>query len=385
MTTTSQPFATPRPHARNTTATPHLRNRSAGSIPYLRARNEIANSHRRDQGKVAMLHAGAKDEALAPRSYVRGKNLPPRPYGQGEALSSGTSTQGEILATGTSTQGEILATGTLTQDKGRGDYSNFSRYDAQGGTTVRYAHAAPDRSVRFTSDPFPSPQPFRHGARSIRRAMPPISPKSTVGIVAMVAALALAVCAIGLALTLANASASVEGEPTTSTPKREWKAGQVPYLYQTDPAWASYAYAGDTVGTSGCGPTCLSMVYVAITGKTDRDPASMSAFSQINGYVADGQTSWLLMSEGAAKLGLSSIEVPADAAALREALASGHPVIASVAPGDFTTTGHFIVIAGVDETGNLDIHDPNSAERSNMTWDIERVLGQCRNLWAFSA
>lgn len=266
----------------------------------------------------------------------------------------------------------------------RDAYRSFSRYDDHGGTTVRYVHAAPDRSVRITCDPFPNPRPFQRTSRTMRRAVTSAAPKSIVGIIAMVAALALVACAIGLALTLANVPANADGEPATSTPKREWRAGNVPYLYQTDAAWSDYQYAGATVGTSGCGPTCLSMAYVALTGKTDRDPASMSAFSQINGYVEDGQTSWLLMSEGASKLGLTSVEVPADEDALRNHLTSGHPVIASVAPGDFTTTGHFIVITGIDEQGNLDIRDPNSAERSGMTWDVDRVLGQCRNLWAFS-
>ena len=56
-----------------------------------------------------------------------------------------------------------------------------------------------------------------------------------------------------------------------------------------------------------------------------------------------------------------------------------------VRPGDFTTTGHFIVLAGIANDGQVIVHDPNSAERSGRTWDLERVLSQCANLWAFSA
>ncbi len=91
------------------------------------------------------------------------------------------------------------------------------------------------------------------------------------------------------------------------------------------------------------------------------------------------------MTDGAAELGLSSEELPADADAVREALRSGRPVICSVRPGDFTTTGHFIVLAGMTEDGEVVVHDPNSAERSARPWDLERVLSQCLNLWAFSA
>lgn len=175
------------------------------------------------------------------------------------------------------------------------------------------------------------------------------------------------------------------GEPATSTPRAEWRAGEVPSLYQTDPQWAAHPYAGGTVEKNGCGPTCLSMVYVALTGRDDLDPAAMADFSERGGYTSDGMTAWALMSEGAAGLGLSSEELPASAAAVREALLAGKPVICSVGPGDFTTTGHFIVLAGVAESGEVVVRDPNSAERSARTWDLERVLGQCLNLWAFSA
>ena len=139
------------------------------------------------------------------------------------------------------------------------------------------------------------------------------------------------------------------------------------------------------MATAGCGPTCMTMVYAGLTGKTDYDPASMAAFSEANGFVDSGMTAWSFMTEGAAMLGLSAEELPADASVLTAALREGRPVIASVLPGDFTTVGHFIVIAGVDEMGNLIVHDPNSPERSSRSWDVQDVLNQCANLWAYSA
>lgn len=175
-----------------------------------------------------------------------------------------------------------------------------------------------------------------------------------------------------------------EGAAAVSTPKSEWNRGTIPHLYQTDSAWASKPYAGTDVLTAGCGPACMTMVYVGLTGKTDYDPASMAAFSETNGFVDSGMTSWSFMTDGAAMLGLSAEELPADANVLVAALREGKPVIASVRPGDFTTVGHFIVIAGVDEAGNLVINDPNSPENSIKSWDAQRVLSQCANLWAYS-
>ena len=199
---------------------------------------------------------------------------------------------------------------------------------------------------------------------------------------------AVGVLAVVLAVGLwfaAAATVSRSEQPTHSTPRADWRAGAVPYLYQTDPQWASHPYAGGTVEKNGCGPTCLSMVYVALTGRNDLDPAAMADFSGRDGYVSNGMTAWALMSDGAAELGLTSEELPASAGAVREALLAGKPVICSVGPGDFTTTGHFIVLSGMTEDGEVVVHDPNSAERSTRPWDLERVLGQCLNLWAFSA
>lgn len=172
---------------------------------------------------------------------------------------------------------------------------------------------------------------------------------------------------------------------SSSTPRSAWRAGEVPALYQTDPQWASHPYAGGTLAENGCGPTCLAMAYIALTGRADYDPAAMADFAEEGGHTVDGMTAWTLMTQGAADLGLSSEELPADAGAVRAALGEGRVVIASVRPGDFTTTGHFIVLAGLTSSGALELRDPNSAERTAEAWDIERVLGQCNNLWALGA
>lgn len=167
-----------------------------------------------------------------------------------------------------------------------------------------------------------------------------------------------------------------------STPRGEWRKGSVPYLYQIDPAWSEQPYAGGTIGENGCGPTCLSMVYVALTGDTSMGPVEMAALSERGGHTVDGMTAWTLMTDGARSLGLESEELPASEDAVADALRSGQFIIASMRPGDFTTTGHFIVLAGLDGDGSVTVRDPNSEERSHESWELARVLGQCANLWA---
>lgn len=172
---------------------------------------------------------------------------------------------------------------------------------------------------------------------------------------------------------------------SNSTPVVEWRRGEVPYLYQTDTAWADTPYAGATIKTHGCGPTALNMVYIALTGKTSLNPEKIAAYAQENGYVDSGATSWVFMSEGAHGLGINSRELSADESAIKAQLNMGHPIICIVGPGDFTTDGHFIVLTKVADDGTIEIRDPNSVERSHKTWDAKRILSQCRNLWVYSS
>ena len=75
-----------------------------------------------------------------------------------------------------------------------------------------------------------------------------------------------------------------------STPSHAWRKGEVPFLYQIDPQWSDEPYAGGNILGNGCGPTCLSMVYVSLTGKTDLDPAAMARFSEQSGFTVDDMT-----------------------------------------------------------------------------------------------
>lgn len=180
-----------------------------------------------------------------------------------------------------------------------------------------------------------------------------------------------------------KAGAAVATTPT-SAPKSEWKRGSVPALYQTDAQWADTRYARDTLGESGCGPTCMAMVYVCLTGRKEMDPVKMAAYSENGGYVDAGATSWTFMDEGARGLGLRPKELSADRSVIKNEVSAGHPVIAIMGPGDFTTSGHFIVICGMDEQGKAIIRDPNSEANTNKAWSLDTIIAQARNFWAYS-
>lgn len=172
----------------------------------------------------------------------------------------------------------------------------------------------------------------------------------------------------------------------SSTPRELWRKGSMPYLYQIDPEWADAEYAGGTFSETGCGPTALSMVYIYLTGNTDLDPVQMAQFSTDNGYATEGEgTSWTLMSEGAAQLGLSGQMIYASTDNLRSALEAGNPLVCVMNPGTFTEIGHFIVIERLGSDGKALVHDSNSVGRSMRTWDLDLICSEAAGAWSFSA
>ena len=53
-------------------------------------------------------------------------------------------------------------------------------------------------------------------------------------------------------------------------------------------------------------------------------------------------------------------------------------------PGDFTSSGHFIVLTGLNDDGTVRVNDSNSRINSKKSWDLDRIMGQIRNLWSYS-
>lgn len=156
----------------------------------------------------------------------------------------------------------------------------------------------------------------------------------------------------------------------------------VPLFLQWDSRWGYEKYGSDVLGITGCGPTCLAMVGYYLTGDDAFTPEKIASFSLLNGYYASGYgSSWTLISEGGGKLGLDVKELPLVESRINENLKAGNPIILAMGKGDFTTTGHYIVLTGIRE-GMYTVNDPNSPENSQKLWSYEQLESQIRNLWA---
>ena len=111
-------------------------------------------------------------------------------------------------------------------------------------------------------------------------------------------------------------------------------------------------------------------------------PDRIIQFSLDNGYCVPGDgTLWTLISEGGIQLGLDVAELPLVESRIYDELEAGNPIICVMGPGDFTTTGHYIVLAGLEE-GLIRVNDPNSIANSQRLWSYEEICDQIRNLWA---
>lgn len=158
----------------------------------------------------------------------------------------------------------------------------------------------------------------------------------------------------------------------------------VPLFLQWDPMWGYEKYGSGCIGETGCGPTCLAMAGYYLTGDESFNPKTMADFAAQNGYYASGYgSSWTLISEGAGKLGLTAEELPLVKGKMVDAVENGHPVILALGKGDFTSSGHYIVLTGWED-GAFRVNDPNSPIRSEKLWTYEELEGQIRNIWEIS-
>lgn len=156
----------------------------------------------------------------------------------------------------------------------------------------------------------------------------------------------------------------------------------VPLFVQWDKRWGYEKYSGNFFAASGCGPTTLSMVVVYLTHNRDASPLAVAKYSKEAGYSVDGSgSSWTLISEGCRHYGIKAKTVALDESRMKAELDAGHPIVVNVGPGDFTDTGHFMVITGYDDEG-FSINDPNSIEKSGKRWLFKNISSQIRAVWS---
>lgn len=132
------------------------------------------------------------------------------------------------------------------------------------------------------------------------------------------------------------------------------------YYSQIDNRWRykMYSSIGDssqTIGTSGCGPTCASMVVTATKG-TITPPEMCELFVKYGYRSANNGTYWSAFRFVADTFNIGYQETTDIQRAL-QLLENQNYVVASCGNGLFTTGGHFILLTKV-ENGMIEVYDP---------------------------
>lgn len=162
----------------------------------------------------------------------------------------------------------------------------------------------------------------------------------------------------------------------------DYTKGAIPTFIQWDDRWGYIKYGDNVIGDSGCGPTCLAMAIVAITGRAQYTPITVCKFAQDNGYYVDGVgTAWDLMLGGVKKLGLNSEQISITEESIRLALREDKLVILSMGPGIFTYSGHFILVYKYED-GKFFVKDPNSRIRTDKGFTYAEIKDQIKGGWA---
>lgn len=150
----------------------------------------------------------------------------------------------------------------------------------------------------------------------------------------------------------------------------------VVYFNQMDERYADKPYGTDHIGRSGCGPTAMAIVVSSLTNDYV-DPARMAEWAYQNGYWCKGSGSYHSLIPGAATawgLPLTGCGV-SEPQRIIDALSDGKLVVAIMAKGHFTKSGHFIVLRGVKD-GKIMVADPGSYNRSGQLWDLSIILNE---------
>ena len=163
----------------------------------------------------------------------------------------------------------------------------------------------------------------------------------------------------------------------------EIEQGTIPLLLQWDQRWGYAAYGDTIMALGGCAPTALAMICSGLLQDASITPYTIAQYAQDHGYYIPGVgSSWDLITAIAYRYGIDCSVLPLSKEAIYAALEIGHPIICSMASGDFTTSGHFIVLYDIED-GKIKVNDPNSKKRSAQLWEYDTLEEQISQLWVF--
>lgn len=150
--------------------------------------------------------------------------------------------------------------------------------------------------------------------------------------------------------------------------------GYAVYL-QTDPRWANEAYSTTTIGAAACGPTSMTMIITALTGKAMDIREVVKVAADGGMYVPGVGSSWNVGPYLASHYGLKATKIPKTVAAVNTAVRGGGYVLMSGTGAiPFTSAGHFVHVRGITADGKWQIGDSAHKSVNETPYDPSYIL-----------
>ncbi|MGE5604463.1 MAG: RHS repeat-associated core domain-containing protein [Bacteroidota bacterium] len=183
-------------------------------------------------------------------------------------------------------------------------------------------------------------------------------------------------------LTIYELNHDIPNNETVYYSQKDSEWGSNKYSVYGDPDWKTADNGKpQNIARTGCGPTSAAMVISSMT-EQNVTPDVAANYAMDNGYRTkqDG-TSWGYFQSIGNNYGLE-VKQTSNFNEVSQALNNGDMAIAAMKPGNFTTSGHYIVLSGIDNNGQVSVLDPNSKERST-SWDPNIIKDEAKQYWIY--
>lgn len=170
----------------------------------------------------------------------------------------------------------------------------------------------------------------------------------------------------------------------------------IPLFIQYKEPWASYPYAGETIGAAGCGTTTMAMVasWASSNGKdvsaVDRDgdktvnPIESADFATNQGYACNGCGSYNTVVTDYVNFIGCRATYTLDIATILTALQNNKPVVLNVGAGSLASGGHFLLAVGI-KNGMVMLNDPGRESQcyaiTGATYSPSIIASEIKNAW----
>lgn len=152
---------------------------------------------------------------------------------------------------------------------------------------------------------------------------------------------------------------------------------EVVYYNQAD--YPGEMYGSSTIQGAGCAPCAMAVCISSFTGQ-DVSVPKLCDWAVEHGYYYSGMgSSHYIVPALAKKYDLSCTGIGSSREKMLEALYSGKFVVVLMGPGTFASSGHFMVLTGINEQGRISVADVGSRANTARTFSVDKIMEELKD------